>query len=95
MTAQSLIARDAADPARVRRMARLLLRLGLVAAAGLAAALAATYLALPRLFTKDDAVAAAVRPLTPQVSHLCLLRGQRPQNPPNSDARLSVLPVWL
>ena len=48
-------------------MARRRFRPGIVAAAGLAATLAATYLALPRLFTKDDAVAAAVRPLTPQV----------------------------
>ena len=120
MTAQSLIARDAADPLRVRRLTRLLLRLGCVlaagesprsaakllrgtppllqlapvpndgrplreylprrahvflsrnlmwvrcSAAGLAATVALVYLVLPRLFTKDAAVAAGVRPLTLQ-----------------------------
>ena len=33
MTAQSLIARDATDPMRVRRLTRLLLRLGCILAA--------------------------------------------------------------
>ena len=36
-------------------------------AAGLAATVALVYLGLPRLFTKDAAVAAGVRPLTLQV----------------------------
>ncbi len=34
VTAQSLIARDATDPMRVRRLTRLLLRLGCILAAG-------------------------------------------------------------
>ena len=34
MTAQSLIARDATDPMRIRRLTRLLFRLGVILAAG-------------------------------------------------------------
>jgi hypothetical protein len=53
VTAQSLIARDATDPQRVRRLTRLLLRLGCILAVGAAAVPAARQCGAAQLRTSD------------------------------------------
>ncbi len=66
MAAQSLVARDSSDPARVKRLTHLLLKLGLFAGIVLAAVVALIMIKLPWLFTSDAAVAADVGQLVPQ-----------------------------
>ncbi|KAL0055499.1 hypothetical protein WJX82_001214 [Trebouxia sp. C0006] len=66
MAAQSLVARDSSDPARVKRLTHLLLKLGLFAGIVLAALVAFIMIKLPWLFTSDAAVAADVGQLVAQ-----------------------------
>lgn len=66
MAAQSLVARDSSDPARVKRLTHLLLKLGLFAGIILAATIALIMTQLPWLFTSDPSVAADVAQLVAQ-----------------------------
>ncbi len=66
MAAQSLVARDSADPARVRRLTQLLLKLGVAIGIILAAVVALIMTKLPWLFTSDATVAADVGQLVAQ-----------------------------
>jgi Na+-driven multidrug efflux pump len=75
ITAQSLIARDMRQPARVQRVAKLLMGIAMGAGSVLAALVAAAYTFLPRLFTSDPLVMDEIRTLRPQVtSHLLLAK---------------------
>lgn len=67
IAAQTLIARDAAQPAKVRQLARVMLALSAVVAA-LLCTCAGVVLSLSHVvFTRDGAVLAAATPLLPQV----------------------------
>lgn len=66
MAAQSLVARDSSDPVRVKRLARLLLKLGFVVGIILAALVALIMIKLPWLFTADTAVASGIGQLVSQ-----------------------------
>jgi len=66
ITAQSLIARDARHPARMKRVARLLLTMGSSIGLVLAGVIWGAYTFLPRFFTSDELVASAIRALSPQ-----------------------------
>mmetsp|Transcript_10055 Transcript_10055/g.18936 ORF Transcript_10055/g.18936 Transcript_10055/m.18936 type:complete len:557 (-) Transcript_10055:245-1915(-) len=66
ITAQSLIARDMRQPARVQRMAKMLMGMGFIIGLFLALSVVAAYTFLPRLFTHDEHVATAIRTLRPQ-----------------------------
>lgn len=73
MAAQSLVARDSTDPSRVRRLTRLLLKLGLVTGITLAAVIALIMTKLPWLFTSDKSVAADLGQLVVQAMCSTLL----------------------
>ena len=73
MAAQSLVARDSTDPARVRRLTRLLLKLGAVVGIILAAVIALIMTKLSWMFTSDKSVAADLRPLVMQAMCSTLL----------------------
>ena len=73
MAAQSLVARDSTDPIRVRRLTRLLLKLGMVIGITLAAVIIVIMTKLSWLFTSDKAVAADVGQLVPQATCCTLL----------------------
>lgn len=73
MAAQSLVARDSTDPSRVRRLTRLLLKLGVVIGITLAAVIALIMTKLPWLFSSDKSVAADVGRLVPQAMCSTLL----------------------
>lgn len=66
ITAQSLIARDSRSPTRVKRMAKMLVTLGITVGLCLGVLVSAAYLTLPRLFTSDPLVASAIKTLCPQ-----------------------------
>lgn len=66
ITAQSLIARDMRQPARVQRLAKLLIGIGLVAGTSLALMVTGAYTFLPRVFTSDPLVMELIRSLRPQ-----------------------------
>lgn len=73
MAAQSLVARDSTDPARVRRLTRLLLKLGAVVGTVLAAVIALIMTKLPWMFTSDKSVAADLKHLVVQAMCSTLL----------------------
>ena len=73
MAAQSLVARDSTDPGRVRRLTRLLLKLGVVVGIILAAVIALIMTKLAWLFTSDTSVAADLKQLVAQAMCSTLL----------------------
>jgi MATE family multidrug resistance protein len=78
VTAQSLIARDMADSSRVREMARLLLRFGVVLGTILGTVGAATFGIGQEMFTQDAKVKSRLQALWPQalvaeISAVCTL----------------------
>lgn len=73
MAAQSLVARDSTDSGRVRRLTRLLLKLGVVMGIALAAVIALIMTKLPWLFTSDESVAADLKQLVVQAMCSTLL----------------------
>lgn len=68
ITAQSLIARDMTEANRVRSVAWLLMRVGIVMGLSLAAMGCFIYCFTPWLFTNEPAVMAAIRHLCPQMA---------------------------
>lgn len=73
MAAQSLVARDSTDSGRVRRLTRLLLKLGVVTGITLAAVMALIMTKLAWLFTSDKSVAADLKQLVVQAMCSTLL----------------------
>lgn len=73
MAAQSLVARDSTDSGRVRRLTRLLLKLGVGMGVTLAAVIALIMTKLPWLFTADKSVATDLKQLVVQAMCSTLL----------------------
>ena len=73
MAAQSLVARDCTDPLRVKRLTRLLLKMGFVVGLVLAMVVAMIMIRLPWLFTADKAVASDIGQLVSQAMCSTLL----------------------